>query len=59
MEGKMAGHALWAVNGSYEQRAGNEVDILIDGETGSPMPSAALGIGLNERAEPCHHLLSV
>ena len=28
----MAGHAFWAVNGSYEHRAGNEVDILIDGE---------------------------
>jgi len=28
----MAGHAFWAVNGSYEHRAGNEVDILIDGK---------------------------
>ncbi|MGO9372880.1 MAG: phospholipase D-like domain-containing protein [Syntrophobacteraceae bacterium] len=28
----MAGHEFWAVNGSYEHRAGNEVDILIDGQ---------------------------
>ena len=28
----MAGHAFWAVNGSYEHRAGNDVDILIDGK---------------------------
>ncbi len=28
----MAGHEFRAVNGSYEHRAGNEVDILIDGE---------------------------
>ena len=28
----MAGHALWAYNGSYKPRQGNEVDILIDGQ---------------------------
>jgi len=28
----MAGHAIWALNGSYKPRHGNEVDILIDGQ---------------------------
>src|SRR5208337_4369495 len=32
MEGKMAGHGLWAYNGSYQPRQGNDVDILIDGQ---------------------------
>ena len=32
MEGKMASHALWAHNGTYPRRQGNEVDILIDGQ---------------------------
>jgi phosphatidylserine/phosphatidylglycerophosphate/cardiolipin synthase-like enzyme len=28
----MAGHGLWAVNGSYKPRQGNDVEILIDGQ---------------------------
>jgi len=28
----MAGHALWAYNGSYKPRQGNDVEILIDGQ---------------------------
>ena len=28
----MAGHGLWAHDGTYPPRQGNEVDILIDGE---------------------------
>ncbi len=32
LEGNMAGHALWAYNGTYPHRQGNDIDILIDGQ---------------------------
>src|SRR5208337_918450 len=41
LEGKMAGHALWAHDGTYPPRPGNEVDILIDGQVAYKLISDA------------------
>ena len=32
MEGKMSGQSLWAYNGSYKPRLGNDIEILVDGQ---------------------------